>query len=427
MNQEKGRKATLAFIFVTILVDVIGIAIIIPVFPTLIGKLTGAELNESAGYGGLLMLAFAAMQFVFAPIMGELSDRFGRRPVLLVALVGLGLDYFFHALAPSVTWLFVSRFIAGACGASFTVAQAYIADISTRENKARNFGMMGAAFGLGFFLGPMIGGVFAKWGPEVPFIVAGILAMLNFLWGIFVLPESLPAEKRRKIQYARMIPGVALANLGRYKNLLGFIVAFTLVHFAGQVMPCIWTFYTMEVFGWGEDMVGVSLGVVGFMVGLVQAVVIGWAVKQFGNRRVIMIGFILWTTGILSFVLAMNETLLFIALVPYVLGGIAGPTLQGIMSNMVSEQEQGNLQGVMTSLVSLTLIFSPPLYTGLFYVYSGKEAEVYFPAMPFLAGGIILIAATLVAWFSLKKARPEDIEPVIPEIDDASNEIIDNG
>jgi DHA1 family tetracycline resistance protein-like MFS transporter len=407
MAKEKASKGSLLFIFTVILVDVMGIAIIIPVIPTLIKELTGQELNDAGLWGGLLISSFAFMQFLFAPLMGELSDKFGRRPILFIALAGLGADYIFHAFAPTLAWLFVGRMLAGVCGASHTVATAYIADISTPENKAKNFGMIGAAFGLGFFLGPMIGGFCAQWGYQVPFFVAAALALANLVWGIFVLPESLPKEKRREIDWKRVIPGVSLANLRKYRSLGLFVVAFTLVHLAGQVMPSTWSFFTMEAFGWGEAMVGISLGVVGLLVGIVQGGLIGFSVKKFGQNKVIMMGFIFWTVGMFSFAIAGNQTLFFIALVPYVLGGIAGPTLQSLMSNFVPDNEQGNLQGALTSMISLTAIIGPLLYTSLFHFFADKEKSYYFPAAPFLAGGIILIFATIVAWMAIKKNKVE--------------------
>ncbi|MCG8575055.1 MAG: TCR/Tet family MFS transporter [Flavobacteriales bacterium] len=408
MNAPKSNTASLTFIFVTILVDVIGIGIIIPVIPKLIEGLTGQPLNEAAGWGGLLIMSFAAMQFLFSPLMGELSDRYGRRPILLISLAGLGVDYYFHAIAPTIWWLFAGRILAGICGASFTVATAYIADISSKENKAKNFGLIGAAFGVGFIIGPIIGGICAKWGVQVPFYVAAGFTILNFLFGLFLVPESLPKEKRRKINWAKTIPGVSLAHLNKYGSMLGLIIAFVLVHMAGQVMPSTWSFFTMELYGWDEAMVGYSLGVVGLLVGIVQGGLIGWATKKFGNRRVIMFGFLSWTLGMLLFSVAFSQAYLFVAIIPYVLGGVAGPTIQGVMSNQVPEDEQGNLQGALTSMISLTAVLGPILYTGLFYYYSGDKAQVYFPGAPYLLGGVFLVISSIVAFFALKKIKDID-------------------
>jgi len=404
MVGQKKHRTSLIFIFITILVDVIGIGIIVPVIPTLIEKLTGQPyLNEAAGWGGLLMMSFAIMQFLFSPLMGELSDRFGRRPILLISLAGLGVDYYFHAIAPTIELLFIGRILAGICGASFTVAAAYIADISTKENKAKNFGLIGAAFGLGFIIGPAMGGFFAQWGVQVPFYVAAVITLANFIFGLVILPESLPKSKRRKINWAKCIPGVSLVHLNKYGAMLGLIIAFVLVNMAGQVMPTIWSYFTMQMYGWNELGVGISLMIVGLLVGIVQGGLIGWATKKFGNKRVIMFGFISWTVGMLSFSLAFSEFYLFAALIPYVLGGVAGPTIQALMSNKVSDDEQGNLQGALTSMISLTAVVGTLLYPGIFYFFADVEATHYFPGAPFLAGGFFLIIGTIIAFYTLKK------------------------
>lgn len=421
MTSSARHKGSLIFIFVTILVDVIGIGIIIPVIPTLIEDMTGQPLNEAAGIGGLLMLSFAAMQFLFSPLLGELSDRFGRRPILLIALAGLGVDYYFHAVAWSIEWLFVGRILAGICGASFTVASAYIADISTKENKAKNFGLVGAAFGVGFVIGPAIGGFCAQWGTAVPFYVAAVFTLINFFFGLFILPESLPKEKRRKIKWSKVIPGVSLLHLNKYGNLLGLLAAFVLVNMAGQVMPTTWSFFAMEMYGWGELGVGISLMVVGLMVGIVQGGLIGWTTKKYGNRKTIMFGFLAWTTGMFVFAVAFNEIYLYLGLIPYALGGVAGPTIQGVISNNVPDDEQGNLQGVFTSMVSLTTILGTLMYPFIFYVYAAEDAPVYFPGAAFFVGGFFLVVASIVAYFALRKVKNIDQQtvddaPLVPDL-----------
>lgn len=402
-RQPSSPKSALTFIFITILVDVIGIGIIIPVMPALISNLTGGSLTDAARDGGLLMISFSAMQFLFAPVMGELSDRFGRRPVLLLSLFILGIDYLFHAFAPTIALLFVGRILAGITGASFSVAGAYIADVSTPENKAKNFGLIGAAFGLGFILGPAIGGYFAKWGTQLPFIIAASFTLLNFLFGYFFVPESLASDKRRPIRYRNMIPGVSLGHLGRFKSVFGLIMAFGLVQLAGQVMPSTWTFFTMEMYDWNEAEVGISLTVVGVLVAIVQAFLIGKFVKQFGQKRVIVMGFVFWTVGMLSFCFASTPLILYIALIPYVLGGIAGPSVQGLISNSVSEKEQGNLQGALAQVMSVTAIIGPVLYTNLFARYSAEDTSVYFPGAPYLVAGLIVVVASILAIWSLRK------------------------
>lgn len=404
------------FIFITILIDMMGIGIIVPVFPKLIESLTGETIENAALIGGFLIASYAAAQFLFAPIMGELSDRFGRKPILLLALFGLGLDYFIHAFSPTVAWLFLGRILAGVFGASHTVAFAYIADKSTKENKARNFGMIGAAFGLGFVLGPGLGGLIGgNWGVQAPFFVAGGLSILNFLFGFLFLQESLPIERRRKIEFRRMIPFVSLANLGKYKAVLGFILAFGLAQLAGQVMPSTWSFFTIKTFNWSEGDVGLSLMVVGVLVSVVQAGLTGFMVKKYGNRKVIILGFSLWTIGMFGFSFAGNAFYLYAFTVPYVMGGIAGPTIQGIVSNRVAENEQGNLQGVLTSLGSLSAILAPLIYNSLFSFYSSERSPVYFPGAPFLLGAIILVLATIVAIISIKSVLPKSNDAILDD------------
>ena len=252
-------KASIGFIFITILIDVIGIGIIIPVIPGLLDSMLGTGLSDAAKYGGLLIFTFAIMQFLFAPVLGTLSDKYGRRPVLLLALFGLGVDFLIHAVAPNLFWLFAGRILAGIFGASFTVATAYIADISAPEKKAQNFGIMGAAFGLGFIIGPLIGGVCAQWGVRVPFYVAASLSFLNFIYGFFILPESLSKENRREINWKRVNPVASILKLNRYSGVIGLALAFFLAHVAAQSLQSTWTFYTMLKFEWQEDMVGYSL------------------------------------------------------------------------------------------------------------------------------------------------------------------------
>lgn len=400
-----SSKTALTFIFITILVDVIGIGIIIPVVPSLIESLTGEGLSVAAKYGGYLMVAFAGMQFFFAPIMGELSDKYGRRPILLISLLGLGIDYVFHAFAPTIGWLFVGRILAGICGASFTVANAYIADVSTKDNKAKNFGLVGAAFGLGFIIGPVIGGIAAKWGVQMPFLVAATLTLLNFLFGLILVPESLTKEKRRAINFKKMIPGKSLLQLGTFAALGGLLFAFFLANLAGQSLPATWSYFTMEMFDWTEAEVGYSLGVVGLLVAIVQAGLVGKIVKKFGTKKTILGGFVLWSIGMGLYAVAVKGWMLYLFTIPYVLGGIAGPTLQGLMSNQVEDNEQGILQGTITSMTSITTILGPLISTGLFYYFTGENQIFYFPGAPYAMGSIFLVIACFFAYFSLKKIR----------------------
>jgi DHA1 family tetracycline resistance protein-like MFS transporter len=401
------RNAALGFIFVTILVDVIGIGVIIPVVPKLIEQLTGAGLSEAAKYGGLLTFAYAIMQFIFSPIMGGLSDRYGRRPVLLFALLGLGVDYIFMAMAPTLAWLFVGRLIAGMCGASFTTATAYISDISTPEKRAQNFGLVGAAFGLGFIIGPVIGGISAQWGPRVPFIVAAVLTLLNVIYGYFVIPESLLPEHRRKFDWKRSNPVGSLMHLRKYPVVAGLVSCLTLIYIAGHAVQSNWTYYTMLKFNWTEAMVGYSLGFVGLLVSIVQGGLIRIIIPKIGQERAIYTGLILFAVGLFLFAFASSGWMMYAFLIPYTLGGIAGPTLQGIIANQVPASEQGELQGALTSLMSATSIVGPLLMNGLFAYFTGANTPYYFPGSPYILASILCVLSTWFAYYNLSglKAR----------------------
>ncbi|MEM9144284.1 MAG: TCR/Tet family MFS transporter [Bacteroidota bacterium] len=399
----KSKKTALLFIFITVLVDVIGIGIIIPIIPDLIMELTGEGVDRAVIYGMWLTTAFAGMQFLFSPVLGEISDQYGRKPILLLALLGLSIDYLIHAWAPTLMWLFLGRFLAGITGASFTVASAYIADLSTKEDKAKNFGLIGAAFGLGFIIGPGIGGFFGQVDIRLPFYIAAGLTFANFLFGWLVVPESLKPENRRRINPLKMIPGMALASLRNYRGVLLLIAAFFLANLAGQALPATWSYYGIERYDWSPRAIGISLMVVGFLVALVQGTLISAAVKWLGKQKVVIYGFLLWTLGMFLFALAKEPWMLYAFLVPYALGGVAGPTVQGIISNQVSEKEQGNLQGAITGLVSITAIVGQLLFSPVFYYFIRPEAAVYFPGAPYVVAAGLLFMAFLLAVTAIKR------------------------
>lgn len=399
------RNAALGFIFITILVDVIGLGIIIPVVPKLIEKLTGEGISEASRYGGWLVFCFAIMQFLFSPILGGLSDRFGRRPVLLLSLLGLGLDYILHAYAPSITWLFVGRLIAGVMGASFTTATAYIADISTPEKRAQNFGLIGAAFGLGFIIGPLIGGLSAKWGPSMPFLVAASLTLLNLLYGYFVLPESLLKENRRKFEWKRANPIGSLAHLKKYPVVSGLIASLVLIYIASHAVQSNWSYFTMYKFNWNEEMVGYSLAVVGVLVSIVQGFLIRVINPKLGQNKSIYLGLLLYAIGLILFGLAWKDWMMFAFLVPYCLGGIAGPAIQGLISNQVPPTEQGELQGALTSLISLTSIIGPLIMNNLFAYATAKDSWFFLPGAPFFLAALLIFISGFLALKTLSKHR----------------------
>ncbi|MGE0771272.1 MAG: TCR/Tet family MFS transporter [Cyclobacteriaceae bacterium] len=400
----KNRKAALGFIFVTLLIDVTGLGIIIPVMPKLITELTGASLSEASSIGGWLIFVYALMQFLCAPIVGNLSDRFGRRPVLLAALFGFGIDYLLLSVAPTIGWLFLGRFIAGMMGASFTTASAYIADISTPEKRAQNFGLIGAAFGLGFIIGPLIGGLLGPLGSRVPFIASAILTLLNWLYGFFILPESLPLENRRSFEWKRANPVGSLKNLKRFPVIMGLVASLVLVYISAHAVQTNWAYYTIEKFHWDERMIGISLTVVGIVIAIVQGGLIRVIIPWLGQERSVYVGLALYSTGYFLYASATETWMMFAITIPYCLGAIAGPALQGIMSNQVPSNEQGELQGALTSLVSVTSIVGPPLMTSVFYFFTNTETPLYLPGAPMILGGLLTVVSVILARRTLKQS-----------------------
>lgn len=395
---RNSRPAALGFIFVTLLIDVTGFGIIIPVVPDLIRELIQGNLSQASTIGGWLMGAYAVMQFLFAPVLGNLSDRYGRRPVLLFSLFGFGVDYLFTAFAPNITWLFVGRLVAGITGASLTTAMAYIADITPPEKRAQNFGLVGAAFGLGFIIGPVIGGLLGTFGSRAPFFVAAGLTFLNWIYGYFVLPESLSKENRRPFQWKRANPVGSLKQIKKYPALAGLIGSFVFIYLAAHAVQSTWSYYSMEKFGWHKKEVGISLGVVGAMVAFVQ----GWLIKKtipaLGQAKSVYTGLLLYSLGMLLFGLATQGWMMYAFTVVYCLGGIAGPALQGIMSSQVPPTEQGELQGTLNSLISITTIVGPLMMTNLFSWFTSKNAPVHFPGAPFIAGAILTLLSAWMAY-----------------------------
>lgn len=401
---QKDRSAALGFIFVTVLIDVIGFGIIIPVMPNLIQQLTGGDMSDASRYGGWLMFTYAFMLFLFAPVLGNLSDQYGRRSVLLFSLFGFAIDYLLLAWAPTIAWLFVARILSGITGASFTTATAYIADISSPEKRAQNFGLIGAAFGLGFIVGPLIGGVLGQYGDRVPFFFTAGLTMLNWLYGMFILPESLSKEKRRKFEWKRANPVGSLMHLKKYPVVSGLILSLTLVYIGVHAVQSTWSYYTMKKFGWNVAMVGYSLAFFGLMMAAVQGGLIRIAIPKLGQSRSLFTGLVMYTIGLFLFAFASSSWMMFAFCMVYCVGGLTGPSLQGIISSHVPSNEQGELQGALTSLMSATSIVGPPLMTNLFSYFSRDTAPVYFPGAAFIAGALIFLASTVVTYRSLRSA-----------------------
>ncbi len=351
------------------------------------------------------MFSYATLQFLFAPFLGGLSDQYGRRPVILLSLFGFGINYLVLALAPNIIWLFLGRIFQGIMGASLTTASAYIADISTPEKKAQNFGLIGAAFGLGFILGPVIGGYLGQFGSRVPFIAAAAFTLINLIYGYFILPESLDKKNRRKFDIKRANPIGTLMSLKRYPVISGLLICIVLFNIAQHATHSTWTFFTIEKFDWSEKLVGYSLGFIGLLAAIVQGGLIRVIIPKLGNIKSVYFGMIFYILGLSLFAFAEEEWMVFAFAIPLSLGGISGPALQGIMTNKIPDDEQGEFQGGMTSLVSLTAIIGPLLMTNLFSYFTSENSFYYFPGAPFMVGAIISFFGLIIAVRFLSGSR----------------------
>jgi len=399
----KARQPGMAFIFITILIDVIGLGIIIPVLPDLIASLTHSTITEAATWGGWLIGVYAFMQFFFSPMMGALSDSKGRRPIILISLLGLGFDYLLMAVAPSITLLFIGRILSGIMGASFTVATAYIADVSTPEKRAQNFGMLGAAFGLGFILGPVIGGLLGNMGERIPFYAAAILSLLNFAYGLFILPESHPIENRRSFDWKRVNPFTSIKRLGQYKGMMGLIVAFFFLYLGSFAIQSTWSFFGKAQFNWDNADVGYSLGAVGLLISLVQGGLIRYTSRVWGPTKSIVIGMAFAAVGLILFSFANAGWMMYLILIPYCIGGISTPSLQGYMSNKVPLNEQGEMQGSLSSMVSITAFVGPLIMTQTYSYFASDHAIISFPGAAFMLGAFFTLLALVLTLRTLKK------------------------
>ncbi len=399
------KQAALIFIFITVLIDILGIGLIIPVVPALIAELTGFDNSTSSLFGGILAATYAITQFFAAPILGGLSDKYGRRPLLLTSLIGLGLDYIVIVFAPTLIWLFVARMISGLCGGSITVANAYIADISTNENRAKNFGMIGAAFGLGFVVGPTVGGFLGELGTRVPFMAAAGLSLLNAAYGFFVVPESLPKEDRRDFSWKRANPFGTLKRILSHTKIVWLVVALFVIYVAANATHANWSFFTIEKFGWSSLQIGLSLGFVGVMVAIVQGALVGPIVKKIGERSAVYWGFAFNAFGLFMMGIVTESWMVYAVIVPYAFGGLAGPSLQSIMTAQIPKNAQGELQGGLTSVMTLTAIVGPLLMTGIFRYYTNPENDIYFPGAPFVMGTILALLSIAIVRISLSRLK----------------------
>lgn len=384
-----GGKA-IAVVFLTVLIDTIGLGIIIPVTPELLMQLTGESLGQAAVYGGWLYFAFALTSFFCAPVLGNLSDRFGRRPVLLLSLLAFGVDYMVMGIAQWIGWLFLGRIVAGIAGGAYTPAYAYIADISPPDKRAQNFGLMGAAFGIGFIIGPAIGGLLGGLGTRAPFFAAGAMALLNFAFGYFALPETLAPESRRPFVWSRANPAGTLLQMRNHPFVLRLLMVMFLWQLAMQVLPTTWAFYTMLRFGWSEAAIGYSLAFVGIIMAITQGGLTRVLVPLFGGERpAAFLGLLFGALCFTGFAFATSGWMMYAWMLGWFVVGLAYPSLNALMSRNIPGSAQGELQGGVASVYSLSCIFGPPLMTGALGWFSGPNAPFHFPGAAFMVAAIL--------------------------------------
>ncbi len=392
------RRAVLVFIFITVLLDILALGIIIPVLPKLVENFMGGNTAAAAKMLGLFGTVWALMQFVFSPVLGALSDRFGRRPVILISCFGLGLDYIFMALAPTLSWLFVGRVISGITAASIPTAGAYITDVTPPEKRAAGFGILGAAFGVGFVLGPALGGVLGGIDPRLPFWVAAGMSLLNAMYGFFVLPESHPPERRASFRWARANPVGSLRLLRSHPALLGLATVNFLYYLAHEVLPSTFVLYAGYRYHWDERAVGLTLAVVGVCTGVVQAGLIKPIVARFGERRALIAGLLFGTAAFAIYGLAATGAVFMIGVPVLALWGLSGPSVQGLMTRHVEPASQGRLQGALQSLRGITGMIGPGLFTLTFASFIGSRSDWHLPGAPFLLAALLVAGAMTVAW-----------------------------
>jgi DHA1 family tetracycline resistance protein-like MFS transporter len=391
--------AAFYFVLVTVGFDFLAFGVIAPVLPDLVRQFEGGDFGRASEVTGYFGFAWAAMQFVFSPLLGAWSDRFGRRPVILLSCLGVGLDYIFMAVAPSLRWLFLGRVISGITTSNVATAYAYITDVTPPAERARKFGLLGAAFGLGFVIGPAIGGVLGQHSLRLPFWVAAGLSLANFFYGLFVLPESLPPERRAKSAWGMANPFGSLSILRSHPELAGLSVVVTLYYLAHSSLPSTWNLYAEYRYAWNRRDVGLSLAVVGVCSAIVSGLLVGPFVKRFGERFGLVAGLCCGTLGFVSFALAARSAVLLGAIPLIALWGIAGPAMQSLMSQRVDPSSQGKLQGAINVLRSVTGMAGPPLFTQIFKYSIATNSSLPFPGAPYFLAGLLVFSSLLLALY----------------------------
>ncbi len=404
MHHPSPRAAKL-FIIATVTLDAMGIGLIMPVMPDLIREIQSVDLAQAAFWGGLLSFTYAFMQFVFGPLIGNLSDRYGRRPVLILSLVFMGLDYFLMAIAPTLFLLFIARLVSGITGATYATAAAYLSDISKQGERSQNFGLVGAAFGIGFVLGPAIGGLLGELGTRMPFMVAGALALANAIFGYFVLPETLGKQNRRPFEWRRANPFSALLRVRNLPAVGALMVIVLIFSTANGVYAAIWSYFTIERFAWTLGLVGISLAVYGASSAAVQVFVLPRLVKRFGDSGTAGIGLSISIASFLFLTVVETGWLVFLTMPITALGGVVGPCLQGMMADRVADDSQGELQGVFSSVLAISMIVSPVLMSFVFKEFTQSSASVYLPGAPFIVAALLSSIALCILWASRRSRR----------------------
>ncbi|KZM48362.1 TCR/Tet family MFS transporter [Labrenzia sp. OB1] len=397
MRSPLSKRSALAFILVTLTINSMGIGLMMPVMPSLLTELTALPVSDAARWGGALSVVYALMQFACGPLLGNLSDRFGRRPVLLVSMFSMAVDYLIMAMSWHLAVLFVGRTLSGVSGATYSAASAYIADVSPKNERARNFGLVGAAFGIGFVLGPIIGGILGEYGPRAPFYAAAALSLINFLFGYFMLPETLKDENRRTFDWKRANPFGALKQIGAYPAVRTLLIAVFLFDIAHYVYPAVWSYYVEEVFAWSPADIGLSLAAVGIGFAFVQGYLIRVLEPKLGTGRTLLLGL---CANLLAFggLAVANEGWMVYALISFAaLGALATPAFTALMSNRIPDNAQGELQGLIASAAGLSMVVSPFVMTQTFAYFSGPDAAIVFPGAPFALAGVLILASMLIA------------------------------
>ncbi len=390
------RNLPLTFILVTVVLDAMGIGLILPVMPDLIMEVRGADISQAAIWGGILSAIYAVMQFLFSPTLGNLSDRFGRRPILLISTAIMAIDYVIMAVAGTIWLLLFGRVVAGITGATQATASAFMADISRPEEKAQNFGLISAMFGVGFILGPVIGGLLAEFGPRAPFWAAAALAALNFAFGYFVLPETVTEEKRRPFEWRRANPVGGLKYIGAIPGVGALLAVFFFYQVANMVYPAIWAYYTAASFGWSPGMIGVSLAVYGVAMAITQGLLIRVVIRALGERKTVWFGLI-YNACTLSIIAFISNGWVLLAMTPLAaLGAVVAPAITGLMSRAASDDQQGELQGVLASINAIGMIAAPIVFTQVFAVFTATDATIFLPGAAYLLAAVLMLTGWVI-------------------------------